>query len=507
MQERTKQQRDEEGNDDDDDDGGGGGEYVYAETNGVRERLVTPYYFDFTSGVKRRWEGKTLLEVFMKEFPIRSEEYYRKAIESGRLCARRNGKKTTTTNARKKNGSRDPETPPPPPPPTSRKEEHDGGILRGGDMIVHRVHRHEPPVFAQGIPIRVEGAVDDYVAVYKPAGMPVHPCGQYRKNTLLMTLEKEQPHLMPLFASNRLDVPVSGVVVLARSADAARKLCKLHEVRHVRKFYVARVAGDCTHLFKTNDNAADDAEGNDNNNDGGHKVIACDAPLGYDPSTRRAFVADVALDDDNVDATATATGKGNAAAKSTQQQQQQQRTNKKRKSCGPGTESTRNGDGVRMGSPAKTKFRMLCLSDDGKSSCVLCEPITGRTHQIRIHLAHLGHPIVNDAIYNPEIQEQQQQLRGREDVEGGRTPTMPVEVKCTVVGLEPSWTIENACPHCPHLRSPDFNTKPPQQLWLHAMHYAASPLFSFTCVPPEWAMRNRWTLDVTSIFTPIPFST
>ena len=71
-------------------------------------------------------------------------------------------------------------------------EEQDGGILRGGGaMIVHRVHRHEPPVLAEGIPIRIEAAVEDYVAVYKPAGMPVHPCGQYRENTLLMTLEKE----------------------------------------------------------------------------------------------------------------------------------------------------------------------------------------------------------------------------------------------------------------------------------------------------------------------------
>ena len=32
-------------------------------------------------------------------------------------------------------------------------------------------------------------------------------------------------------------------------------------------------------------------------------------------------------------------------------------------------------------------------------------PITGRTHQIRVHLKHIGHPIVNDYVYNPQAAE------------------------------------------------------------------------------------------------------
>ncbi|XP_027517939.1 RNA pseudouridylate synthase domain-containing protein 2 isoform X1 [Corapipo altera] len=52
------------------------------------------------------------------------------------------------------------------------------------------------------------------------------------------------------------------------------------------------------------------------------------------------------------------------------------------------------------GKPCKTIFQRL--SYNGKTSVVKCLPRTGRTHQIRVHLQYLGHPIVNDPIYNME---------------------------------------------------------------------------------------------------------
>lgn len=50
------------------------------------------------------------------------------------------------------------------------------------------------------------------------------------------------------------------------------------------------------------------------------------------------------------------------------------------------------------GKPSVTKFKRL--SYNGKSSAVLCQPRTGRMHQIRVHLQYLGHPIINDGLYN-----------------------------------------------------------------------------------------------------------
>ncbi|XP_051873867.1 RNA pseudouridylate synthase domain-containing protein 2 [Pristis pectinata] len=52
------------------------------------------------------------------------------------------------------------------------------------------------------------------------------------------------------------------------------------------------------------------------------------------------------------------------------------------------------------GKPCRTIFRRL--SYNGRSSMVRCLPYTGRTHQIRVHLQYLGHPIINDPVYNTE---------------------------------------------------------------------------------------------------------
>lgn len=49
------------------------------------------------------------------------------------------------------------------------------------------------------------------------------------------------------------------------------------------------------------------------------------------------------------------------------------------------------------GKECRTVFRRL--SCNGKTSVVRCSPLTGRTHQIRVHLQYLGFPILNDPIY------------------------------------------------------------------------------------------------------------
>jgi len=54
---------------------------------------------------------------------------------------------------------------------------------------------------------------------------------------------------------------------------------------------------------------------------------------------------------------------------------------------------------VPRGREAITRFRVLRYIGD--YSIVEARPLTGRTHQIRVHFAFLGHPVVGDSLYGP----------------------------------------------------------------------------------------------------------
>jgi 23S rRNA (cytosine1962-C5)-methyltransferase len=55
-------------------------------------------------------------------------------------------------------------------------------------------------------------------------------------------------------------------------------------------------------------------------------------------------------------------------------------------------------DSSSEGQPAETRFRVLGLSGDGHT-LVEAEPVTGRTHQIRVHAAARGFPVLGDTVY------------------------------------------------------------------------------------------------------------
>ncbi len=60
------------------------------------------------------------------------------------------------------------------------------------------------------------------------------------------------------------------------------------------------------------------------------------------------------------------------------------------------------------GKPSTTRYRPTPSQNAVPAGCtrLWLEPITGRSHQLRVHLAHLGHPLLGDALYAPEAAQQ-----------------------------------------------------------------------------------------------------
>lgn len=179
-------------------------------------RYIEPYEFVFETHAKGRWMGRSVMEVFLKEFKMYSQEYYIKAFEDGRI----------TINDEKSTGDY---------------------ILGNNDRIRHTTTYVENPVLAD--PVKVLHDADDIIVVSKPSSIPIHPCGAYRHNSLIFMVERmlEMGHA-PL-PTHRIDRLTSGLVLLARDRNAACKITKLFEENKVHKSYLARVRGDASKLF------------------------------------------------------------------------------------------------------------------------------------------------------------------------------------------------------------------------------------------------------------------
>ena len=82
---------------------------------------------------------------------------------------------------------------------------------------------------------------------------------------------------------------------------------------------------------------------------------------------------------------------------------------------------------ARGGKPALTRYRAIkaWVPD---LALVECRLATGRTHQIRVHMAHIGHPLVGDATYG-------QRGSGRAGVPARRAPALPPDAVSALIGF------------------------------------------------------------------------
>lgn len=56
-----------------------------------------------------------------------------------------------------------------------------------------------------------------------------------------------------------------------------------------------------------------------------------------------------------------------------------------------------------LGKPSVTRWQVMSVDRTANTSRLRLEPLTGRSHQLRVHLMAIGHPILGDALYAPPI--------------------------------------------------------------------------------------------------------
>ncbi|KAM6570388.1 hypothetical protein CsatB_018373 [Cannabis sativa] len=317
-------------------------------------------------------------------------------------------------------------------------------IVKSSQKISHFLHRHEPPVLA--LDVSILHKEPEVVTICKPASVPVsHQCILVVNTvrTLLWAFFKQNMIWHLCFVSKLpnkmlLDM-ISGLLILARSASKADVFRQQIEAGQVQKQYVARVIG----VFPEHEKVV---EANINYNAREGKSTAEVSLMRHFHSFQEINMASFVKSDLFV------------------------------------LQVLNSGDTKIKGKTACTKFTRI--STNGIHSIVSCQPITGRTHQIRVHLQHAGHPIANDILYlSDEVVD-----RSTEGMSVDRTTACS---DCSCKNEENStddFSIDPMCTNCPNLAPKGYGGHE-EGLWLHCIRYSG-PDWAYECPYPDWASLN-----------------
>ena len=192
----------------------------------------------------------------------------------------------------------------------------------------------------------------DLIAVNKPAGIPVHPSGKHYNDTLsnqLFSYFSQNGQQFCCRSIGRLDKETSGIVLFAKNRPAASLLQKQRNEGRLLKQYLAAVSG---YLPADKEKSW-------------HTISF---PMIQDPCNPL-----------KMQAVKTAASDFHAAG-----------------TDGAGTKAELS-DLKAFPKPAVTHYHTFCSTPEWSLITLRLE--TGRTHQIRVHMAAFGHPLLGDSLY------------------------------------------------------------------------------------------------------------
>mmetsp|Transcript_36219 Transcript_36219/g.87682 ORF Transcript_36219/g.87682 Transcript_36219/m.87682 type:complete len:971 (-) Transcript_36219:789-3701(-) len=300
-------------------------------------RLPPPCTRVLRTNTKGKWCGKALLSVLQTEFVELSKNERLAEIMQKHLLYLNDA-------------------------PITSLEQAESIRLKNMDVISRITHWNEPPVRIPNGTIDVqkislprtvldEYSLEESAAVMvcdKPSTVPVHPAGPYLANSLTIMVEAQEG-LEPksLIPCHRIDRVTSGLTICCTNTKVSRLIQARIEDGSVKKQYLAMVQGQfpssLEQLKGSGPSCTDVAQWDWKQE---KKIIQVNGPIEtVDPS-----------------------------------------------------------NGIRKitpnGKPSSSLFQLISYDSQTKTSIISCCPLTGRSHQLRVHLQWLGFPIMDDIQYN-----------------------------------------------------------------------------------------------------------
>lgn len=229
-----------------------------------------------------------------------------------------------------------------------------GLILIQNDAVSYEKKGSEPPVNSC---FRIIHEEETFLVAFKPGNLPSHSDGNYIKHTFIYLLkehQKKKGYEGFLSLAHRLDRETSGLIVATKDKQAHRNFAQQFEQGKVEKVYLAVARGIILEdMFEVSGVIIPDPE----------SAIAI-----------KKIVLPWLVNSSGIRA-------GDAGAEPV--------VRDKEVNAGEG--------GKKEGRASYTRFEVIERLKD--ATLIRCMPQTGRTNQIRVHLAHTGHPIAGDKIY------------------------------------------------------------------------------------------------------------